>query len=236
MATSTVHAAGFTINVTDSGSNHISLACTMSIVSLAITDPNQLEDGFVNVAYSYTPTATGASGSVTWSLLNGGLPAGLSLNSSTGEISGTPAAQGNFSFTVSAADSIGTVNRFFNFQVFGVGFTGSGDLGNYNQGSSVNATLYGAGGTGPYTFSAGGLPPGVSLSSSGQLSGTVTSGNGTYRFGVMVTDHNGSSYNKTFALNVIGMPTLPNLNYPNPGADSALGEAQNYPFNISGGT
>ena len=235
MATSTVHAAGFTINVTDSGSNHISLACTMSIVSLAITDPNQLEDGFVNVAYSYTPTATGASGSVTWSLLNGGLPAGLSLNSSTGEISGTPAAQGNFSFTVSAADSIGTVNRFFNFQVFGVGFTGSGDLGNYNQGSSVNATLYGAGGTGPYTFSAGGLPPGVSLSSSGQLSGTVTSGNGTYRFGVMVTDHNGSSYNKTFALNVIGMPTLPNLNYPNPGADSALGEAQNYPFNISGG-
>ena len=48
-----------------------------------------IPDGFVNTPYSYPLSAYGGSGSYTWSIWSGSLPAGLSLSSS-GVISGTP--------------------------------------------------------------------------------------------------------------------------------------------------
>lgn len=64
-----------------------------------------LPGGTVGVAYSQTLAVTGGIGSITWSTVSGSLPAGLSLNSSTGEISGTPTTAGTASFTVRATDS-----------------------------------------------------------------------------------------------------------------------------------
>ena len=65
-----------------------------------------LPNGKVGEAYSHTLTAIGAA-PITWSI-DGGLPAGLSLNADTGEISGTPTADGTAKFTVKATNSAGS--------------------------------------------------------------------------------------------------------------------------------
>jgi hypothetical protein len=68
----------------DSGKGEIRMA-------LAITTAS-LPQAQVGVAYSTTLVATGGTTPYAWSILSGALPAGLSLNASTGVISGTPTA------------------------------------------------------------------------------------------------------------------------------------------------
>ena len=73
--------------------------------SVTITT-DTLPDGKVGETYSQTLTANGTA-PITWSI-DGGLPAGLSLNADTGEISGTPTAEGTATFTVKATNSAGS--------------------------------------------------------------------------------------------------------------------------------
>jgi hypothetical protein len=59
----------------------------------------------LNVPYSTTMATSGGIPPYTWSVADGSLPPGLSLNSGTGVLSGTPAATGAFNFTVQVTDS-----------------------------------------------------------------------------------------------------------------------------------
>ena len=70
---------------------------------------NTLPNGKVGEAYSQTLTADGTT-PIRWSVENGNgvLPVGLSLNADTGEISGTPTADGTAKFTVKAENSVGS--------------------------------------------------------------------------------------------------------------------------------
>jgi hypothetical protein len=72
-----------------------------------ITTPSPLPDATLSTAYSRTLQATGGSGAYTWSLIAGSLPLGLSLNPSTGAVSGTPTIGGTFSFTARVTDANG---------------------------------------------------------------------------------------------------------------------------------
>jgi len=64
-----------------------------------------LPQGRLSTPYSATLHASGGVQPYTWRIAAGALPPGLSLNSSTGTISGTPTKVANFSFTVGVSDS-----------------------------------------------------------------------------------------------------------------------------------
>ena len=66
-----------------------------------------LPNGKVGEAYNHTLTADGTT-PITWSVSGGALPEGLTLNETTGEISGTPTAEGTAKFTVKAENSAGS--------------------------------------------------------------------------------------------------------------------------------
>jgi hypothetical protein len=67
--------------------------------------PSTLADGQVGTAYSAQLTASGNTGAVTFSVTAGSLPNGLSLNGSTGAITGTPTIAGTFNVTIAASDA-----------------------------------------------------------------------------------------------------------------------------------
>jgi hypothetical protein len=75
---------------------------------LNVTTPS-LAAGTVGSAYSQTATAAGGKTPYAWSVASGSLPDGLSLNSSTGLISGTLSAAGTFSFTLQVNDANATI-------------------------------------------------------------------------------------------------------------------------------
>jgi hypothetical protein len=150
------------------------------------------------VGSAYGPATLAASGGVTpysWSVTSGSLPGGLSLDGSTGVISGTPTAYGTFTFTVTVADSespamkatSGTLSITVKPAPLKVTTT---SLAAATGGKPYSATLAATGGVTPYTWSvsSGSLPPGLSLdSATGVISGTPDVA-GTYSFTVTVTD------------------------------------------------
>jgi len=92
----------FTIFVEDVLGN--SMEKPFSLFVIEITQ-DTLPDGIVGSAYSQTMTLTGpTSGAVTWAVTAGFLPPGLTLNPSTGLLSGTPTSQGSATFTISGTD------------------------------------------------------------------------------------------------------------------------------------
>ena len=77
-------------------------------INAAITvNPATLPNGTVGVAYSRIVSATGGTGSYSFSVSAGSLPAGLSLNAATGAITGTPTTAATSNFTITATDGIG---------------------------------------------------------------------------------------------------------------------------------
>ena len=107
--TSVDNGAQFDVVVSNSLGSVTSAAATLTVtaaspVKIATTS---LPNGQVQVAYSATLQATGGTTPYTWSVASGSLPAGLSLGSTSGTISGTPTTAGQASFTTQLADSAG---------------------------------------------------------------------------------------------------------------------------------
>ena len=75
-----------------------------------------LPDGMEGEAYSNRLTAKGTA-PITWSIVSGALPEGLSLNEDTGEISGTPAGEGTEVFTVMAVNDLGEDIKEFSITI-----------------------------------------------------------------------------------------------------------------------
>jgi uncharacterized protein (TIGR03437 family) len=95
----------FTVKATDvngcMGTRAYSLVINCPAITLA---PATLPSGTVNTAYNQTISASPA-GTYTFAVTAGALPAGLSLNSTTGALTGTPTAAGTSNFTITATGS-----------------------------------------------------------------------------------------------------------------------------------
>jgi hypothetical protein len=151
----------------------------------------------VGVAYHQGIAAAGGTAPYHgFVVTSGALPAGLTLDAGSGQLSGTPTAGGTFHFTVRATDSSTGTGPFAGSQAYALAVAApalalSPSLLRPAQvGLAFSQAVSAGGGTGPYRYSvsAGSLPPGVALNTStGALSGTPRAP-GAYRFAVRVTD------------------------------------------------
>src|SRR5205814_1237478 len=158
------------------GCNGTRIYSGVRICPAIVISPATLPNGTIGVVYNQTLTAS-PSGNYSFTLTGGALPTGLGLSSS-GLISGTPTAENNFSFTVTATDSIGcSGSASYSVRICPAAITiNPATLPGGNIGTSYSQTLTGSGGTSPYTFAitAGSLPNGLTLTTAGLLSGTPT--------------------------------------------------------------
>ena len=94
-------------NITASASGVTSNAVEVTINTTLSVTTTSLPNGALTIAYSATLAATGGDGNYTWLVAAGSLPSGLNLNTSTGEISGTPTVVETQGFTVEVTSGDG---------------------------------------------------------------------------------------------------------------------------------
>jgi len=104
-APTTAGSFNFTVKVTDQNGCTATKAYTLVICATITITPSSLPSGFAGAAYNQTLTQTGGVGTINWSVSAGALPGGLSLGATAGVLSGAPAAQGTFTFTITATDA-----------------------------------------------------------------------------------------------------------------------------------
>src|SRR5262249_44507718 len=108
----------FTVQATDSVQNTATKALTLIVSSLAITTGSPLPNASAGVSYSVTFAASGATAPLTWTLDSGTLPTGLTLNASTGLLSGAAQGAGTFTFVIRVTDNLkATVTKSFSLTV-----------------------------------------------------------------------------------------------------------------------
>jgi hypothetical protein len=175
---------------------------------------SSLPNGQVGSSYSATLTAHGGTAPLSWSVSNGALPGGVSLNGSTGVISGMPSQSvSQLALTVTVTDSSSPV------QTDSAGLTltiappalviSTSALPAGKVGDAYNATLGASGGAAPYTWSisSGSLPAGLSLdAASGVISGTPTIAVNNGPLTVTVTDSSTPALTQSKALTITIAP------------------------------
>jgi uncharacterized protein (TIGR03437 family) len=196
--------------------------------------PLGLPDGTTGVAYSQNINATGGSGRYTFSILTNSLPPGLTLAPSSGVISGSPTTTGTYSFQIRATESNNcSGTRGYTIQItcptINIPLSSFGAT----VGASYSNIIGASGGTAPYTFSLVpplAIPPGLTLSPSGLMSGRPTT-TGTYIFGVRAMDSNGCFGSKNITANI-----CPVITFSPPGIlTGRIGLAYSWSFHATGG-
>ena len=167
------------------------LPATPSFAAVTVNPP-ALVNGQAGVTYpGEIFTASNGTAPYTFALTSGSLPSGMTL-SSAGTLLGTPTAAGAFNFSVQATDATSATSAplavTLTINPPNLSLTPT-SLSDGSPGISYGpVTFHASGGNTPYTYSATGLPPGLSINpSSGVLSGTPTQG-GTFSVAVTATD------------------------------------------------
>lgn len=146
---------------------------------------------------------SGGSDPYTWSVVNGSLPPGLSLEPA-GLLMDSPTNTGTYSFTVQVADSAGVLTqKTLSITISQSPVIMTTLLDDAYANALYKQTLEATGGTLPFTWSilTGALPAGLSLGPSGVISGAPTT-TGTNIFTIQVTDAEGSVMSRVLSITV----------------------------------
>lgn len=153
---------------TDATSQAVTVAAAPTAVSISGTPPTT---GQVGTAYSFTPSVANGSGTKTFTLSSGTLLGGLSFNTATGAITGTPTVAGTMSgLIVTVTDSTGSASTTATSVVIA-------------SSSAAPVTIALAGSSSPYRYVndfAGTVNNAVTVSTEGTTFTTLTAG----RFGM----------------------------------------------------
>jgi Putative Ig domain len=200
-----------TITATSVANSSVTATESITLNAVLTITTTSLPAGALGVPYGPTfVSAAGATGTFTWTITSGTLPAGLTFlttsTSSSAQISGTPTLIETSKFTVQVTDSAGvsvtqalsiTINPPPPLSV------ATGSLPNGMVNTSYTATLQASSGVQPYTWSltTGSLPFGLSLAPSGTISGTPVA-TGTFSFTVKVVDSSTPQQSATANLSI----------------------------------
>lgn len=192
-----------------------------------------LPSAVVGVPYTGALIASGGVAPYTYDDTPAGtIPPGLSINDTTGAVTGTPNTVGYYEFTAAVTDS----NADTASQVVSIRVTSGIAVSNYlpdgEVGISYFAFFSATGGVAPYTFAvtSGSLPTSTSLSSGGSVTGTPSVA-GTYNFTVTATDDNGLTQDLPGSITIAAALDLSASNY----ADGFVGVAYNAGPTVVGG-
>ena len=210
-----------TVTATDttgaSGSAAFTITVSPAANTVTVTTPGS-QAMTVGAAASLQITATDSASGQTLTYSATGLPPGLSISSS-GLISGTPTTAGTYSVTVTATDTTGASgSAAFTITVSPAANTvtvttpGSQAM-TVGAAASLQITATDSASGQTLTYSATGLPPGLSISSSGLISGTPTTA-GTYSVTVTATDTTGASGSAAFTITVSPAPQVISFTAP----------------------
>lgn len=188
--TSTNYASiGYTYRATDIDGNF-----DEAVFTLPYADNLAASESTPNVAsgasYSGSVSRTGGHSPFTYAVQSGALPSGITLNGTTGIISGSSTVVGSYSGNFRVTDVGGrTADVAFALDVQSA-LSVSKSFAGGTEGSAYSGSVTASGGTGPYTYAvqSGALPPGLSLNAStGAVTGTPTTP-GAFNFVIRATD------------------------------------------------
>ena len=197
-----------TVTVTNPGGSRSGTATFTVAPALTITTAS-LANGEAGVAYSAPLAASGGTAPYTFGIVGTG-PPGLAI--SGGALSGTPTTAGTYSFSISATDAAqGTASKAFAVTIAPAVTITTASLPNGQVGVAYSAQLAASGGATPYGWTIGGLPPGLTATSGGALSGTPTS-NGAFTIAATVSDALQGSARQSYAVAIAApVPTIASL-------------------------
>ncbi|RJS21998.1 endonuclease [Corallococcus sp. H22C18031201] len=226
--------ASFVLRVTDADGFSDARAVSVSLYRPpAITSATPLPDAYLFEPYTHVVTAVDGKAPRTFTV-TGALPSGLSL-SSEGSLSGVPSTSGTgLSVALTVTDANGrTASRTVALSIYTAPTVTSASLPIAVLGQPYSATLTASGGkTGlSWAVTSGGLPVGLSLSSSGVLSGTPTGDAATFSATFTVTDANGHTASRALTLTLTSPLSVTTTTL----ADATVGQPYSVTLAASGG-
>ena len=163
-----------------------------------------------NIPFSKRIMVAGGTAPYTFSKAYGNLPAGLTLDTTTGTISGTPTGTGSYIFAIGVTDSVSAYGeKEFTIELLSPLQITTATLPSGQQGGPYSSSISATGGKPAYNFSliAGTIPNGQNFGSNGALSG-IPREFGTFNFTVRATDGTGRTFDKSYTLTIAAAASL----------------------------